>query len=95
MIPTGMNPMGLEDRTLTFSVLDNNNSVFNTSSNNRLYTWASFPKTLKDYLLSQYDVAADDVLLSITRCDTQESWAAVQKYASKEKAGTHFMVHGR
>ena len=64
MIPNGLNPHGLEDRKLTFSVLENNSPVFTCESPNGLYCWATFPSELVDYLSSMYQVPASEVKLT-------------------------------
>lgn len=94
MIPYGMNPFGLEDRTLTFCVLENNNPTFTFYSKNRLYCWAKFPQELFDCLSSNYGISATDVALSTTIASDQSAWDALTKYKSKELSGNHFMVHG-
>ena len=94
MIPHGLNPHGLEDRTLTFCVLENGNPVFTCTSQNRLYCWATFPKDLTDVLNNNYGIAASDVALSTTIASDQSGWNALTKYKSKELSGNHFMVHG-
>lgn len=94
MIPNGLNPHGLENRTLTFSVLENNQPAFSCTSTNRLYCWATFSDLLKNFLLSTYQIPASEVKLSIESYPDRYSWETATKYVSKEISGNHFMVHG-
>lgn len=94
MIPHGLNPHGLEDRTLTFCVLENGSPVFTCTSQNRLYCWATFPKELTDFLNNNYQVSPNEVELSIQMALDQDSWNALPKYKSKEMSGNHFMIYG-
>ncbi len=94
MIPYGMNPFGLEDRTLTFCVLENNNPTFTFYSRNRLYCWAEFPQELIDCLSSNYGISATAVALSTTIASDESDWDELPKYKSKGISGNHFMVHG-
>lgn len=64
MIPNGLNPHGLEDRTLTFCVLENNIPVFTCNSLNRLYCYATFPQTLVNYLSNTYQIPESEVKLA-------------------------------
>lgn len=94
MIPHGLNPHGLENRTLTFSVLENNVPVFTCQSTNRLYCWATFSDQLKSFLLSTYQIPENEVNLTIEQIPDEVSWNSATKYVSKEHPGNHFMVHG-
>ena len=92
MIPNGQNPHGLENRLLTFCVLENNNPAYVTYASNRLYCWATFPEELGDWLNSHYGVPADDISLSVELAQDEVSWNALPKYKSKGVPGTHFMI---
>ena len=95
MIPNGLNPHGLENRTLTFCVLENNIPVFTCQSTNRLYCWATFPEQVRQFLIqSSYIGSSDAVQLSVETRDTRESWDSLRKYVSKEQPGDHYMIHG-
>lgn len=72
MIPHGLNPHGLEDRTLTFCVLENGSPVFTCTSQNRLYCWAKFPKELTDFLNNNYGIAESDVGLSTSEANDSQ-----------------------
>ena len=92
MIPNGLNPHGLEDKTLTFCVLENNLPTFTCQSKNRLYCWAMFSDQIKNHLWDTYGVA--DCELSTEVATDPESWERLRKYVSKGVDGDHFMVHG-
>ena len=94
MIPNGLNPHGLEDRTLMFNVLKNNNQQFIFQSNNRLYCWATFPENVRNYIVENFDVEPGNVKFSSVLVDSQEEWDQIEKYVSKEIDGNHFMVNG-
>ena len=92
MIPNGHNPHGLEERLLTFCVLENNNPSYVTYAHNRLYCWATFPQDIVEQLRSNYGVQMEDIELSVEKAENEVSWNELQKYKSKEIPGTHFMI---
>lgn len=98
MIPNGLNPHGLEDRTLTFYVLEGDEVVFTCESTNRLYCWADFPTIIKQYVMDSYGKSESEVLLASEQAPDQQTWDALQKYSSKEQpleeGVKHFMVQG-
>lgn len=49
MIPNGLNPFGLEERTLTFHVLENDIEIQTFQKKDRLYRYAEFPDECQSY----------------------------------------------
>ena len=77
MIPNGLNPHGLEDRTLTFYVLEGDEVVFTCESTNRLYCWADFPTIIKQYVMDSYGKSESEVLLASEQAPDQQTWDAL------------------
>lgn len=92
MIPHGLNPHGLEDKTLTFIVVENNNVVYQVQSKNRLYCWAVFPQAVKNYIQSNYN--RTDFAFAIEYSESEDGWNGKPKYVSKNESGNWFMVQG-
>ena len=84
MIPNGLNPHGLEDKTLTFHVIQNNVEMMTFVSLSRLYCWATFPENAK--------MQGNEWTAQLA--NTEEEYNSLPKYVSKEQAGNHFMIHG-
>lgn len=82
MIPYGLNPFGLEDKTLTFHHLENGLESQTITGKSRKYCYATFPE---DALNLSSEWATESA-------ETQETWNNAVKYTSR--GGTNqWMVH--
>ena len=82
MIPYGLNPFGLEDKTLTFHRMENGVESQTITGKSRKYCYATFPG---DALALSAEWAAEYAA-------TQETWNNAVKYTSR--GGTNqWMVH--
>lgn len=84
MIPTTINPHGLEDRTLTLHVLENGIELETLKVKSRLYCYATFPSSVAGINITEW---------AINQCVLKEQYENEPKYVSREKAtGNKFMV---
>ena len=88
MIPNGLNPHGLETRTMTFhTIVHVGNNVFEDgviTGENGMYCWATFPKKATD-------ISTGWTLDS--NISTQAQWNSCTKYTTKG-GNNQYMVEG-
>lgn len=76
MLPIkGVNPFGLENRTLTFHVMRNGVEEVSKQFSNRKFCWMQIPKEIRDAYGYQWAIAP---------ADNQTSWESLPKYMSKK-----------
>ena len=92
MIPYGLNPFGLEDKTLTFHVMVNGTETDKVEKKNRMYCWAEFPEKYRGWGYLQWAAPADN-----NRATSQEAYDALTKYVTRNPSNlgvNQFMVLG-
>ena len=89
MIPHGLNPFGLEDRILTFHVIDENGTETETiQKTNRLYCYAEFPEKYASLSMLEW---------TTQRASTEAAYNALPKYVTRNPNNlgvNQFMVMG-
>lgn len=86
MIPTGINPFGLEDVKLTFHIFRNGTEIHSETAYARKYCYAEIPYRL------QYEYGTE---WAVQPCTTRQEYDGMDKYVSSEsQTGDRFMVYG-
>ena len=92
MIPYGLNPFGLEDKTLTFHVIVNGIETGRMEKKNRMYCWAEFPEEYRGLGYLQWTAPADN-----NPATSQDAYDALQKYVTRDPSNlgvNQYMVLG-
>lgn len=86
MIPYGLNPFGLEDKTLTFHVMVNDIETDRMEKKNRMYCWAEFPEKYRGWGYLQWAAPADN-----NPATSQEAYDALTKYVTRNPGATSYL----